>query len=297
MSNELDQVSDWRLAEVRLERFKAAFRPNPIALLPFNLVIGRNGSGKSTLLEGLQWLDTTIREDARRASDRYNGARDLINLRSPRLFFQITLTWASEEVASTQLRYQVKVDVDEKTGAPAIAEESLVSLGKRGKVQDVFLRTTKRGERSLSPSGEQGSPLSVTVREPDRLALGLVGSASVGPPKPELSMLQDFWQRAVFLRLSPNRLAYGSLATRKSFEPLLDEEGQNLPALLNELSGEQRDELRLGSVDGPGRAAPLAVRGPSRDPGHPDHSFSLGSRLHPDRLDPAGPPHRRRCPV
>lgn len=240
MSDESDQ---WRLVEVKLERFKAAFRPKPISLLPFNLVIGRNGSGKSTLLEGLQWLDTTIREDARKASDRYNGARDLINLRSPSLFFQITLTWASEAAGSPRLRYQVKVEVDEKTGAPVIAEESLESLGKRGKIQDVFLRTTKRGERSLSPSGEKGSPLSVTVREPDRLALGLVGSASVGPPKPELSMLQDFWQRAVFLRLSPNRLAYGSLATRKSFEPFLDEEGQNLPALLNELSGEQRDNL------------------------------------------------------
>jgi predicted ATPase len=52
-----------------------------------------------------------------------------------------------------------------------------------------------------------------------------------------------FWQQAVFLRLSPNRLAGGSRATRRSFDPLLDEEGQTLAALLYELSDEQRQDL------------------------------------------------------
>jgi predicted ATPase len=248
-----DPHPGWRLAEVKLERFKAAFKPRAIPILPFNIVIGRNGSGKSTLLEALQWLDTTIRGDARKASDRYNGTRDLVNLRSPNLFFQLTLTWARAAPGTklldlirsnfVRLRYEVKVEVDERTGTPLIASESLFSLGKGNKLLETFLSTTKPGERSLTPSGKEGSPLSVTVREPDRLAMGLVGSASVGQPRPELSLLQDFWARAVFLRLSPNRLAYGSLATRKSFEPLLDEEGQNLPALLNELSEEQRQNL------------------------------------------------------
>ena len=70
------------LTEVRLERFKAAFKPDPIHLGGFNVVIGRNGTGKSTLLEALQWLDGTIRQDARTASERYHGVHDLINLRS-----------------------------------------------------------------------------------------------------------------------------------------------------------------------------------------------------------------------
>jgi predicted ATPase len=70
------------LAEVTMERFKAAFKPGPIQLQPFNVLIGRNGSGKSTRIEALQWLDTTIRRDAREASDRYFGVRDLVNLRS-----------------------------------------------------------------------------------------------------------------------------------------------------------------------------------------------------------------------
>jgi predicted ATPase len=52
-----------------------------------------------------------------------------------------------------------------------------------------------------------------------------------------------FWENAVFLRLSTSRLAAGSPSKRRSFEPLLDEEGTNLPALLNELSREQLAEL------------------------------------------------------
>jgi predicted ATPase len=102
----LGEIKDleFQLSEVRLERFKAAFKPAPIKLRPFNVVIGRNGSGKSTLIEALQWLDATIRRDAREACDRYHGIRDLINLRSQTdvPFFQLTLKWHF-------LRYEVKV--------------------------------------------------------------------------------------------------------------------------------------------------------------------------------------------
>src|SRR5262245_42065474 len=95
-SNEATEIR-W-LSEVQVQRFKAAFKPAPIPLKPFNVVIGRNGSGKSTLLEALQWLDVTIRRDAREACDRYYGSRDLINLRSQaeKLYFELTLTWSSE---------------------------------------------------------------------------------------------------------------------------------------------------------------------------------------------------------
>lgn len=83
------------LSEVSLRRFKAAFKPKAVELQPFNVIIGRNGSGKSTLLEALQWIDTTLRRDAREASDRYQGSRDLINLRFPDEggSFTLTLKW------------------------------------------------------------------------------------------------------------------------------------------------------------------------------------------------------------
>jgi predicted ATPase len=235
-----DSASRW-LSEVQIQRFKAAFKPNPIRLSPFNVVIGRNGSGKSTLLEALQWLDATIRRDAREASDRYYGTRDLINLRSQaeRSYFELVLTWSSEDPAIPSVRYRVKVEDDE--GFPFIAAEDLSTLRERGRPLKKFLVTKDRGERLLT-SGEPGEG-TMSIHEPDRLALGLLSSVRLGHLDPALAFLDSFWSRAVFLRLSPNRLANGSLATRKSFEPLLDEEGQALPALLNELAADQRAKL------------------------------------------------------
>jgi predicted ATPase len=224
------------LSEVQIERFKAAFKPDPIGLCPFNVVIGRNGSGKSTLLEALQWIDATIRRDAREACDRYFGSQDLINLRSQAHvpYFELTLTWSSEEASTPLVRYRVRVE--DSQGTPSIAEEDLV-MGKGGATIR-YLETGELGERVLV----NGDAAGLRFQDPDRLALGQLGSV-LGRHQPELAFLESFWERAVFLRLSPNRLAKGSLATRKSFEPLLDEEGQTLPALLSELTPDQRAEL------------------------------------------------------
>jgi predicted ATPase len=217
------------LSEVQLAHFKAAFEPEPIRLQRFNVLIGRNGSGKSTLLEALQWLDTTLRRDAREACDRYFGIRDLINLRADATVphFALTLTWAARE----PLRYRVQVEGEQ--GTPVIMQEELFTVDPSGDPGDYLLGTYGRGVRVAISSG-------ISVRESDRLALAVLGSGQLGD---RASMLEEFWSRAVFLRLSPNRLAHGSLATRKSFEPLLDEEGQTLPALLNELTPDQRIDL------------------------------------------------------
>ncbi|HEX6898867.1 MAG TPA: ATP-binding protein [Thermoanaerobaculia bacterium] len=232
-----EQPELYRLSTVQLEKFKAAFKPRPVELDRFNVVIGRNGSGKSTLLEALQWLDTTIRRDAREASDRYFGVRDLINLRSQsgQPFFEIGLTWSPEETSAPEVRYRVRVE--DRDGAPFITSEDL-SMVREGRPSQKILETRGPGERFLHENG-----VGIDIREPDRLALGLLSAARLANLDPKLSFLESFWARSVFLRLSPNRLAYGSLATRKSFEPLLDEEGQTLPALLNELSLEQKENL------------------------------------------------------
>ncbi|HEV2856723.1 MAG TPA: AAA family ATPase [Thermoanaerobaculia bacterium] len=228
------------ISEVQIQRFKAAFRPAPIPLKPFNVVIGRNGSGKSTLLEALQWLDVTLRRDAREASDRYYGIRDLINLRSQaeKSYFELTLTWSADINAVPPVRYRVKVE--DREGAPFIAEEALSTLRSSGRPLKRYLITGSPGERALETGASNGWGI---IREPDRLALGLVGSSQWQLLDPALAFLDSFWSRAVFLRLSPNRLSHGSLATRKSFEPLLDEEGQSLPALLNEITADQRANL------------------------------------------------------
>jgi predicted ATPase len=215
------------LVELRIERFKAAFQPGPVALQPFNVIIGRNGSGKSTLLEALQWLDATIRRDAREASDRYFGIGDLVNFRSKTRKFDVALTWSA---GAGQLRYRVSVG-DDGHGTPIIRTEELVQIGS-AKHRSALISTTKAGQRRVHTEGA-----TLPVSDSDRLALAVLGTAN------GVGSLAQFWSRAVFLRLSPSRLAFGSPAKRRSFEPLLDEEGQTLPALLSELSKRQRSAL------------------------------------------------------
>jgi len=223
-----------RLSSVKLERFKAAFQPAPIELDDFNVVIGRNGSGKSTLLEALQWLDTTIRRDAREACDRYFGVRDLVNLRSQSnvAFFEITLVWDTNDPQTPRLRYRVRVQ-DSGENVPVIVAETLVPVDWDDQPGEPLISTLAPGVRTVADRA-------VVVRDTDRLALGILESTDTGPL---IGGLGRFWQDAVFLRLSPNRLAGGSRATRRSFDPLLDEEGQTLAALLHELTDDERQEL------------------------------------------------------
>lgn len=226
------------LSEVKLNRFKAAFEPAPIQLGAFNVIIGRNGSGKSTLLEALQWVDTTIRRDAREASDRYFGVTDLINLRAKDPYFQIALKWSTE---SGVPRWRYIVKVGEESGIPHVLTEELTLLRATGRKDRDYVVTSDDG-RWVLPDGVLDAAGRFSVRESDRLAI--LRAADLPHTVPDSpAFLTPFWERAVFLRLSPNRLAFGSPATRKSFEPLLDEEGQTLPALLKELDREQRAEL------------------------------------------------------
>ena len=229
------------LLTVTIERFKAAFKPGPVDLQPLNLLIGRNGSGKSTLLEALQWLDRTVRQDARTASDRYFGAKDLTNVRGQKAWFRLKLVWRPEDALQTAARevsYDVKVEAQDD-GTPTIIGESL-RVG-QGKSAQVLIRTEPQSSgsprRILFPNDDARR---YPFFEPDRLALSRGDREDSMSP---LAGILRFFRDAVFLRLSPNRLADGSPAKRRSFDPLLDEEGQMLPALLLELTPEQRDEL------------------------------------------------------
>lgn len=233
--------SPYLLTEVTLRAFKAAYEPKPIALRPFNVIIGRNGSGKSTLLEALQWVDTAIRRDVREALDRYRGIRDLVNLRlqEPVPAFEIKIDWDTRAKDEVFVPLQYSLRVAEKEGSPYVASEQLSRFADG--TSDDLIYPTALGKRAVY-LGSEDTP--VTMADPDRLALLL--SMNLGGHEPAhrtSGALREFWQRAVFLRLSPSRLQEGAPSTRRSFEPLLDEEGHNLPALLNELNDAQRAAL------------------------------------------------------
>ena len=228
------------IIEVRLERFKAAFKPEPVPLRPFNVLIGRNGSGKSTLVEALQWIDTTMRRDAREACGRYWGIHDLINFRGwkPTPFFRLSLTWdAASNSPGAKNQYSIKVEESDST--PVIAAEDLFSTSEKGRAR--YITTSEPGHRIIRPFGDDTQMLSHFDK--DRLALSTAPTSSDESAASPLTELREFWKRAVFLRLSPSRLADGCPARRKSFDPMLDEEGQNLPALINELTDGQREEM------------------------------------------------------
>jgi len=242
--------SQFFLESVQLERFKAAFRPDPLSLSPFTVIIGRNGSGKSTVLEALQWLDLAMRHDAVRACERYSGIHDLLNIRSRgqnTRYFKLVLNWTmgtqvggSGPKATYELRVNESLD-----GRPLIHSESLVVSDE----QDVPIIETEVEGTRIAPGRRillPGDPSRKRIfDEPDRLALSrLAGGVNDGSlPHRTLEAIRAFWERAVFLRLSPQRLAQGSLPKRRSFDPLLDEEGQSLPALLNELTVTQKRAL------------------------------------------------------
>ncbi len=223
------------LRSVRLQRFKAAFKPDPIELDDLTLLIGRNGSGKSTVLEALQWIDTTLRRDAREASDRYRGMVDLVNLRSRAdpPYFAIELSWNDEDECNAA-RYRLKVEA-ESDGGPVITEERLWRPSPASNEPPEMINTTDDGRQIVEGS--------VAVNQPDRLALGLLASVKTGRADPLAQALNEWWRLAVFLRLSPSRLGEGTPAARRSHEPLLDEEGERLAALLYELDDEQRRHL------------------------------------------------------
>lgn len=241
------------LSQVELLRFKAAARSGAVELQPFTVLIGRNGTGKSTLLEALQWIDLALREDIRVACDRYYGIHDLINVRAPKTkrSFELHLRWQQRSEEPLQFSYQLTVG-ERSDRTPEITNEELVVTSTQrahSLIQQVDLLDPGEGRLvSPSPSGPD-----VVFDDPERLALGftprLRRPQKMVRTSSSMSHLRDFWSRSVFLRLSPNRLAQTSPARRKAFDPILDEEGHHLPALLNELNDSQRHQLVLWIQD------------------------------------------------
>jgi hypothetical protein len=148
--------------------------------------------------------------------------------------------------SGARARYELRVN-ESLDGRPLIHSESLV-VSDEDQGDSPVIETEVEGSRS-APGRRLLLPRDPNRRrifdEPDRLALSRVagGTGNESLPHTTLEAVRTFWERAVFLRLSPQRLAQGSLPKRRSFDPLLDEEGQSLPALLNELTGKQKKAL------------------------------------------------------
>jgi len=254
-----------RLTEVRLERFKAVLKTErPVEFEAFNALIGRNGAGKSTVIEAVQWIDTALRYDIQAACIRYNGVRDLINLRSTARLrnFRIGLTWTCDDEDKSSIEYSLQIGERADGRTAVIREEKLWLV--RGPTR-LPLITTIGGERQTY-FAQKNEPTPSTY--PEKLVLAtLFGREAVDLIAPYTRGLRDYWSNAVFLRLSPNELAKPSPSGRLSYEPMLAESGHNLPVLLQELSKTQIAHLveaiqdSLPSFTGLEVSRPIAPRG------------------------------------
>ncbi len=149
------------------------------------------------------------------------------------------------QAAGPTAEYELRVD-ESTDGRPSQSTPKHLSSGRPIRLEIPYHPNSDRRQpgfsrrRVLFPNEREQ-----VFDEPDRLALNrLAGSANdESLPHVALEAIRSFWERAVFLRLSPQRLAQGSPPKRRSFDPILDEEGQTLPALLNELTPRQKSAL------------------------------------------------------
>lgn len=221
-----------QLTRVSLHRFKAAHDLRDVPLLPFNVLIGRNGAGKSTLLEALQWIDTAVRHNTNVACDRYNGIRDLINQRDPAEPDGFVLQTRLESTRGSFARYTCHIDEEEN--------QALVG------VEDLVLGDTDHTDTAPAIWTEAGARRSADAKltVDDRLALSRIEEFL---PRPSFEIsgtdIAAFWRDAVFLRLEPTDLARTGPIKRGSADPLLDEVGTSLTALIETLDRESREDL------------------------------------------------------
>lgn len=219
-----------QLTRMSLHRFKAAYELSDVPLRAFNVLVGRNGAGKSTLLEALQWIDTAFRQTTNVACDRYNGIRDLINHRYSAASRGFDLDVRLESASGSFARYQCKIEEDENL-ARVRSEELRIGDS-----------PTSYGSKELSTDNSLSSGVNSTVD--DRLLLSrLAESMPIAKHGISGKDIVSFWNDAVFLRLEPSDLARIAPLKRSSLDPLLDEVGSLLTALIEALDDDGRADL------------------------------------------------------
>jgi predicted ATPase len=187
------------------------------------VLIGRNGVGKSSLVEAIQWLqECAVWGIEQATAARFHAFDELVNHQSTGIELGLWFAGGGRDV-----RYRVLV------ADGSVQSESCHESRSRGTKQTISSRKGSSGPavRKVADGG--------VVRAGDQLALAAASGPRAGGAKQLCKWLRD----AVFLRLSPTRLAQTSRLDRLPRDPILAEDGANLPALLMDLSSEQLDEL------------------------------------------------------
>jgi predicted ATPase len=185
--------------------------------------------------------------------------------------FKIILKWINDKEDSS---VDYSLEITEGPERTPVIKSEVLTLSLQGNPQGI-ITTTRKGERRLLASdGTELTPF--TFR--DRLVLGTAYSREgTDPIGSHLAALREFWSRAVFLRLSPNEMSKPASSSRASYEPILDESGRGLPALLRGMKPRQLLEV----INAISRVLPdfnaVEVSGPNLPQG--DIYYSLGETM------------------
>lgn len=255
------------LNSLTIDSFKAISKPVTIPLGPFNVFIGRNGSGKSSAIESLGWLSDCVANGAVEATQPFHRIEDLVNVAGQR--FQIKVKFDPQDLSVGQV-VEYGLEVAARDGCPVIISEFLrYGLGQtwserittedsKRKYELSLIGQVPKKERELLRKRARGNqtdePLENILYLLDNLEAQQFASSSnenemilkVVDPKTDRggSLLRDFLERLVTLRLSPKTIgSFSDAGSGTSSKRLLDEQGLGVARLLSELDEETRSIL------------------------------------------------------
>lgn len=218
------------ITKIRVKGFKAIYDSKNISLSPFTVFVGRNGSGKSSILESLQWLQESMENGLQAATERrFRVFSDLCNRRTDRISIELDFRRRSR----LEVQYKLAVKAGPH-GTPLVTDEKCGQGKTKGYLSEIKKISPSRRD-ILSSTGKKGN-IETSLRDTDTLALSRVkGTNAFGARQ-----LTKFLHNAVFLRLNPVHLAQPGQLLLPVKGPRMDEEGTNLPALLNSLDADQK---------------------------------------------------------
>ena len=215
------------LTQLKISGFKAVKDSGLVQLGPMNLLIGRNGSGKSSLVEALQWLQGAIFQGLRESTlSRFTKFDGLVNRTCDQISIHLFHNGSTKET-----HYALTVKSSDQ-GLLVSTESCLEGRTRGGKAT---IQSKKLPNGSIVRSIEGGNP----VRDEDALALAAVTKTKASGAE----RLLEFLRSAVFLRLSPTAMALPGRLLPRTRGPVLDEEGRDIVALLNQLTAVQRAQV------------------------------------------------------
>lgn len=179
-------VKPARITYLRVENFRALRSVELKNITPLTVLLGPNGSGKSTIFDVFAFLSECFEGGLRRAWDRRGRGRELKTRGSEGpIVIEIKYTEPGYPIITYHLA------VDEKNGAPIVAEEWL--KWRRGGTGQPFRFLDYREGNGRAISGQSpeidDTRVDIPLKSPDLIAVNALGQFA---EHPRVAALRDF---------------------------------------------------------------------------------------------------------